>query len=476
MRRGSVEDREEHLVVVVPGIVGSVLESPTGKVLWKASGSAVKHLLWQPERLARDEAARPVGLIENCTLLPGFTVKYGYQQLLQRIAETLGAGTEIDRGHPDAQNLDAQVVAFPYDFRQSIVKSAEELDRQIDKRLAHLGWKNQPNKVIIIAHSMGGLIARYWVAQENWNLCRAVFTLGTPHRGAPKALEYLVNGPPWWVPGRHKLLRELFRDWPAVYELVPRYQSVEDKSAQISDAAGTPKLYPKDLPLPGLQDKLAAAFRTHRDIEDAWKRNFTETDCVAYIGRGHGTLLRASWDGKRLVTDRERPSWLQMGFEERGDGTVPELSACPIEQGNRVERKFLTERHSRMVTADECISALACVIHRMPVPNGDAREDQSLMIGLCLEDSYLLDHPIEVQARPTPRRLVSPRLSLTFELTCDGGVIRTGPLHRRDGGVWSTTFTGLAAGVYEVTVHAVPRDIYHLSNSECFFVLDEQQQ
>lgn len=376
-------------------------------------------------------------------------------------------------GHPDNPNLDARVVAFPYDFRRSIVESAQELDKQIDKRLAHLGWKNQPNKVIIVAHSMGGLIARYWVAQDNWDSCRAVFTLGTPHRGAPKALEYLVNGPPWWIPGRRKLLRELLSDWPSVYELVPRYRSVEDIRSPNVDNEDTPKLYPKDLNLPELQDKISAAFRVHRDIEDAWERNAAETHCVAYVGRGHGTLLKASWDGKRLVSTKERPIWLPVAFEERGDGTVPELSATPIEQGNHAERKFLTERHSRMVTGHECLSDLAAVLKGMPLTNRAAREGPPLMIGLDLEDSYSHDYPIEVQARPTPRRLADPRLSLTFELTCDGNVVRIGSLDRGAGGVWSTTFTDLEAGIYEVTVHAVPRDIFQLSTSECFFVLGE---
>jgi pimeloyl-ACP methyl ester carboxylesterase len=304
--------------VVIPGIGGSILESPTGEVLWKASLGSVWHLLWHPDSLASDEVARPVGLIKNWAVLPGFTAVHGYQTLIKSILAAIGGNAEIDFGHPENPKLDARVVAFPYDFRRSITESAEELDKQIDRRLAHLGWKNQPNRVIVVAHSMGGLIARYWVAQGNWKFCRAVLTLGTPHRGAPKALDYLVNGPPRWTLGGSEV-RDLLRDWPSMYELVPRYQSVEDVRSQDSDSAEAPKLYPKDLYLPKLRTKIATAFEVHRHIEDAWERNAPETHCIAYVGRGHGTLLKASWDGKQLVSTKKRPIWLPVAPEERGE-------------------------------------------------------------------------------------------------------------------------------------------------------------
>ncbi|MGH3787198.1 MAG: alpha/beta fold hydrolase [Pseudonocardiaceae bacterium] len=465
--------------MIIPGIGGSILESPEGDVLWKATLPAIGRLLRHPDRFARDEIASPVGLTKNWALLPGFTVLHGYQNLLEQTRKAVGVNTETDAGHPKNRNLDARVVAFPYDFRQSIVKSAEKLEKEIDERLTHLGWKNQPNRVIIIAHSMGGLIARYWVAQGHWGLCRAVLTLGTPHRGAPKALEYLVNGPPWWVPGRRELLRNLIRDWPSVYELVPRYRSVADIRSQNDSDTEILALYPKDLSLPGLQKGIADAFTVHQHIEDAWERNAVETDCIAYLGRGHGTLLQASWDGKRLISSKKRPIWLrkEMAPEERGDGTVPELSAIPIEQANRLRNDLdVTERHSRLVTAPECTKELARLLMGMRPPNRAARDHLPSMIGLDVEDSYLRGYPVDVQAWLTPR-LDDPRLLLAFTLTCngeDGMHLRNGRLGRGDGGVWSTTFTDLAAGIYELIVYAVPRNIFYLSNSECFFVLDER--
>jgi hypothetical protein len=102
---------------------------------------------------------------------------------------------------------------------------------------------------------MGGLVARYWAAQpHNRHLCRLILTLGTPHRGAPKALDILANG--LTVNGRHvmKWPRTMLRKWQSMYDLLPRYQSLTDHSpmslaATMSSAA---TIYPKDLPAPWL--------------------------------------------------------------------------------------------------------------------------------------------------------------------------------------------------------------------------------
>jgi hypothetical protein len=58
-----------------------------------------------------------------------------------------------------------------------------------------------------------------------WEVCRALVTLGTPHRGAPKALDWLVNGPRVGglpVPRTADVLAE----WPSMFELLPRYPGV----------------------------------------------------------------------------------------------------------------------------------------------------------------------------------------------------------------------------------------------------------
>jgi pimeloyl-ACP methyl ester carboxylesterase len=123
----------------------------------------------------------------------------------------------VDDGSRRGHGLAATVVAMPYDFRRSIVEAAVRLDGQVRCRLARL-WPDDGDRprVVIVAHSMGRLVARYWLAQqENWKLCRALITLGTPHRGAPKALDVLADGVK--LPGGLRVTRPVpvLREWAA---------------------------------------------------------------------------------------------------------------------------------------------------------------------------------------------------------------------------------------------------------------------
>jgi pimeloyl-ACP methyl ester carboxylesterase len=106
-----------------------------------------------------------------------------------------------------------------------------------------------------VAHSMGGLVARYRLAQDdNWKLCRALITLGTPHRGAPKALDILANGikvGSWRVTRPVPVLRE----WASVAELLPRYPAVLDRSEGTDGVLRRPH----ELPLEWLRGPAAAA-------------------------------------------------------------------------------------------------------------------------------------------------------------------------------------------------------------------------
>ncbi|MBU4285077.1 alpha/beta hydrolase, partial [Patescibacteria group bacterium] len=74
--------------------------------------------------------------------------------------------------------------AFPYQWRDSNVISADYLKDKINE------VKNicQCDKVDIVAHSMGGLVARYYVESDDYedDVDQLVF-LGTPHKGSPKA-------------------------------------------------------------------------------------------------------------------------------------------------------------------------------------------------------------------------------------------------------------------------------------------------
>jgi triacylglycerol esterase/lipase EstA (alpha/beta hydrolase family) len=70
--------------------------------------------------------------------------------------------------------------AFPYDWRRDSRVAARRLKEQTDR------WRRESPgaKLILIGHSMGGLVARYFVeCLEGWRDTRRLITIGTPTGG-----------------------------------------------------------------------------------------------------------------------------------------------------------------------------------------------------------------------------------------------------------------------------------------------------
>jgi hypothetical protein len=474
----------KHLVVVIPGIGGSVLQAPgpSGEagVVWDAGFRSLARLGFAAGRLSLAELpkARAVGLIRSRGPLPGWTVIRGYERLMAALGGLPGA--VVDDGHPDRRVPDANVVAFPYDFRQSLVAVAEELARDISDRLSVLGAAGEPGRVVFVAHSLGGLVARYWLGPlEGWRVCRALITLGTPHRGSPKALNWQVGGVRLggleWAG-----MTGLIREWPSAAELMPRYPAIWDETA---DAAR----YPHELPISWLQPKAVRAFGVHEDIAAGCDQiPQSGPEMVPRIGWSHATLDAAFWDGSRLRVHKRPPRWLDApGWEhDFGDGTVPAISALPIELDNRAVSTTgvrVRERHGSLAAAKPMIAEIMRLLHdyeERPVP-GPSRlayrdaEERSAALGLDVDDLYVAGEPIPLQVRirgtgsdvssttvavslrpvdgpATSEPGTAPMARLTWDATADGF---TGELTAVQPGVFDLTVTAEAVpGAGDLTV------------------------
>lgn len=116
---------------------------------------------------------------------------------------------------------------LPYDFRQGVGYGAEVLDAGIAAVKARTG----ADQVDIIAHSMGGLVARRRVLDVGGDDIRQVITLGTPFLGAPKATANLVHPGDlsyeledklrYWLDIEPSRLLTFIRTWRGTYNLVP---------------------------------------------------------------------------------------------------------------------------------------------------------------------------------------------------------------------------------------------------------------
>ena len=80
-----------------------------------------------------------------------------------------------------------KLFAFPYEWRDSNTVNAQKLKTKIDEIKQQNNWP----KVDIVAHSMGGLLAREYIESGSYgNDVDQLITLGTPQKGAPK--DYLT--------------------------------------------------------------------------------------------------------------------------------------------------------------------------------------------------------------------------------------------------------------------------------------------
>ena len=90
-------------------------------------------------------------------------------------------------------------------------------------------WRDQGGpcadaRVVFVCHSMGGLIARWYIERcSGAEITRKLITLGTPYRGAARSLGQLINGAsPGLGPFRFDLTR-FARSMPSLHQLLPEY-------------------------------------------------------------------------------------------------------------------------------------------------------------------------------------------------------------------------------------------------------------
>ncbi len=118
-------------------------------------------------------------------------------------------GKEVDHGQTVAAALDATPLYLRYNSGQHISRNGALLADQLEQ--LHALWPAPLQELIVIAHSMGGLVIRsalhsaqarrlHWPAA----LRRIVF-LGTPHHGAPLEragnwVDLVLGGTPWSAP------------------------------------------------------------------------------------------------------------------------------------------------------------------------------------------------------------------------------------------------------------------------------------
>ena len=196
-------------VIIIPGLTGSELvNSRTGEEVWFKARRAKDDDLRLPisPNLARNrDNLVPRDIIRSVKFLKFLPETEIYERLIDAL-QTRGGYKEGNWKNPPRDGYQDTFYVFPYDWRRDNVESARLLVRQIDALRRKL---RKPNlKFNVIAHSMGGLVARYAAMYGNADLPAGapkptwagakyfdkIFLLGTPNEGTVSSINALLNG------------------------------------------------------------------------------------------------------------------------------------------------------------------------------------------------------------------------------------------------------------------------------------------
>lgn len=219
---GEIERRKrlnQPIIIFIPGILGSEISKSKCGIMWGKAGSHCSLAYSKEEK----------DLVQTKPL-------DSYDAFVKNVDIYGSFFRTIDNFNvTDIKHL----LLFSYDWRQDNRRSAKDLD---DKMLSE-PWIStiKDRKIIIVAHSMGGLVTTYWYNyfykdnpdRYSFKSIEKVVYLGTPHLGATSMLVTMIEGyssshtDGWLYKGLQNALH-LFGDlassghtFPSTYQLLP---------------------------------------------------------------------------------------------------------------------------------------------------------------------------------------------------------------------------------------------------------------
>lgn len=235
-------------VIVIPGILGTeLINSRTGQTIWpSAVRTSNEGLPINPNlELNRDDLV-PGKILETVRLARILPEVYVYRDLLEALRRYAGY-REANWEDPGVDGDRDTFYVFAYDWRRDNVANARELVHRMQRLKQRL---QRPDlKFSIIAHSMGGLIARYAAMYGDADLppddvairptwlgaahISKIVMIGTPNEGSSDAFATLVEGYSITeglrrrVPLLNKLTAEDAARTPSVFQLMPHQQAAK---------------------------------------------------------------------------------------------------------------------------------------------------------------------------------------------------------------------------------------------------------
>ncbi|WP_394620618.1 hypothetical protein JNUCC0626_16375 [Lentzea sp. JNUCC 0626] len=360
-------------------------------------------------------------------VIPGvWTPIRGYTELRKRL-RALGFKEEL-----------GNLLPIAYDWRLSNRYNARRVATIVEPALER--WRaaspdNRDARLVFVAHSMGGLVARWYVERcGGAEVTRKLVTLGTPYRGSAKALVQLVNGVRKDFGPLTADLTAFARSMPSLHQLLPTYACVDrpEGLATLAEAG-----------LPGLDVGMAAdAGAFHEELARAEAgRAGSLAMTHAIIGARQPTVTTV-----RIVGGRAEGLNTIEGDNDFGDGTVALAGAIghDLSMDTNVVSRVI-DIHGSLQANPYALDQIEEVLTTVPVRR---RAPATVPVQVTVPDFVLAgEHvPIAVQLP------VETRDSVLVTVVDERGqsVFSRRPPNR--GGLLSTDVPALPPGGYEVRV------------------------
>lgn len=231
---------------------------------------------------------------------------------------------------------------FPYDWRQTVNDNADKLNEFI---ISSIRPKVTNPWIYFLSHSTGGLIVRTYLRRYGILDIRKHFMLGTPNHGAPKAYTILRSGIGflWHRPVVRKVpvgLRDLMHGIRCAYDLLPSryYQNFFDTYGPIVSICSLPEqsidgTYIAERAKLQVPEQALRRYTLNNDTEVERALDFhdslgrdTYLSGYTYVvfGTGSETIAGVDYVATAINSGNLR-------FTSDGDGTVPARSVYDLD-------------------------------------------------------------------------------------------------------------------------------------------------
>jgi pimeloyl-ACP methyl ester carboxylesterase len=442
------------VVVMLPGITGSLL-TKDGKDVWAPTGGAILNALVSLGKNVKSLALKEdppdvddlgdgvvaTRVMPDIHLIPGLWKIDGYSKLKSYVIKTF----DVQPG----KNL----FEFPYDWRRDNRVSARKLHHASSDWLK--SWRdtsgNKDAKLVLVGHSMGGIVSRYFLeCLDGWRDTRTLITFGTPYRGSVKAVGTLANGLAKKIGPLSLDLTEMVRSLTAVYQLLPIYPCYDtgaDKLARIAESEVPNIDRERAAAARAFHDEIARAVEAHEQDEEYLRIRYSIRPVIGTF-QPTAQSAKANGGGVELI-----PSY--QGVDQDGDGTVPRVSATPLEVGHEENAMFAAQRHASLQNDDPVLTQLAGILSGIDLDLSVFRALPTVGVSLDVDDVYEVGEPLTVRARPE-QELGEPLLAVAEDATRPPDErpveVARATLRPSDDGWQSAELAPLPEGAYRITV------------------------